>query len=86
MKGLLEVLNMIDRMVEIQDIFDSGTSVFEKALDKVALLVSEKLKKPSASQAREIVQDGFERFVEKINGYMLQDMKISGAVPYGKDS
>lgn len=67
MKGLLEVLNMTDRMIEIQDIFDSGTSIFESSLDKVEHLVSGKLEKPSASQAREIVWNGFERFVGKIN-------------------
>lgn len=67
MKGLLKTLNMTDRMVEIQDIFDGKTSDFEKALDKVALFVSGKLEKPSASQAREIIQNGFKRFVEKIN-------------------
>lgn len=66
MKGLLEVLDMTDRMVEIQDIFDSGTSVFESSLDKVEHLVSGKLEKPSASQAREIVWNGFERFAGKI--------------------
>lgn len=66
MKGLLEVLDMTDRMVEIQDIFDGNTSEFEKALDKVEHLVSGKLEKPSAAQAREIVQNGFERFAGKI--------------------
>lgn len=67
MKGLLEVLGMTDRMVEIQGIFDGNTSEFEKALDKVLLLVSGKLEKPSARNAREIVQNGFKRFAEKIN-------------------
>ena len=67
MKGLLEVLNMTDRMVEIQDIFDSDISVFESSLDKVEHLVSGKLKKPSASYAREIVWNGFKRFVGMIN-------------------
>ena len=62
----LEVLDMTDRMVEIQDIFDGNTSEFEKALDKVEHLVSGKLEKPSAAQAREIVQNGFERFAGKI--------------------
>ena len=62
MKGLLEVLNMTDRMVEIQDIFDRETSVFESSLDKVEHLIFGKLKKPSASQAREIVWNGFKRF------------------------
>lgn len=66
MKGLLEVLDMTDRMVEIQDIFDGKSGEFEKALDKIELLVSGKLEKPSASQAREIVWNGFERFAGKI--------------------
>ena len=67
MKGLLEVLNMTDRMVEIQDIFDGKTSVFESSLDKVEHLVSGKLEKPSASQARQLVQSGFERFCEEVS-------------------
>ena len=67
MKGLLEVLDMTDRMVEIQDIFDGKSGEFEKALDKIELLVSGKLEKPSASQAREIVWNGFERFAGKLN-------------------
>ena len=66
MKGLLEVLNMTDKMVEIQDIFDGKSGKFEKALDKVEHLVFGKLEKPSASQAREIVWNGFERFAGKI--------------------
>lgn len=66
MKGLLEVLNMTDRMVEIQDVFDSETIVFESSLDKVERLVSGKLEKLSASQAREIVWNGFKRFAWKI--------------------
>ena len=66
MKGLLEVLNMTDRMVEIQDIFDGKSGEFEKALDKVEHLVSGKQEKPSASQAREIVWNGFEKFAWKI--------------------
>lgn len=67
MKGLLETLNMTDRMIEIQDIFDGKTSDFEKALDKVELLTSGKLENPSARQARKIVQNGFKRFAGKIN-------------------
>ena len=67
MKGLLEVLEMTDRMVEIQDIFDGKTSVFESSLDKVEYLVSGKLEKPSASQARQLVQSGFERFCEEVS-------------------
>lgn len=67
MKGLLEVLNMTDRMVEIQDIFDGKSGEFEKALDKVEHLVSGKLEKPSASQARQLVQSGFERFCEEVS-------------------
>ena len=67
MKGLLEVLEMTDRMVEIQDIFDGKTSVFESSLDKVEHLVSGKLEKPSASQARQLVQSGFERFCEEVS-------------------
>ena len=66
MKGLLEVLNMTDRMVEIQDIFDGKSDEFEKALDKIELLVSGKLEKPSVSQAREIVWNGFKRFAGMI--------------------
>lgn len=66
MKGLLEVLNMTDRMVEIQDIFDGKSGEFEKALDKVEHLVSGKLEKTSAIQAREIVWNGFDKLVEKI--------------------
>ena len=67
MKGLLEVLEMTDRMVEIQDIFDGKSGEFEKALDKIELLVSGKLEKPSASQARQLVQSGFERFCEEVS-------------------
>ena len=67
MKGLLEVLEMTDRMVEIQDIFDGKTSVFESSLDKVEHLVSGKLEKPSASQTRQLVQSGFERFCEEVS-------------------
>lgn len=67
MKGLLEVLDMTDRMVEIQDFFDGKTSVFESSLDKVEHLVSGKLEKPSASQTRQLVQSGFERFCEEVS-------------------
>lgn len=67
MKGLLEVLDMTDRMVEIQYIFDGKTSVFESSLDKIEHLVSGKLEKPSASQARQLVQSGFERFCEEVS-------------------
>lgn len=72
MKGLLEVLDMTDRMVEIQDVFDRETSDFKKTLDKVVLLVSGKLEKSSASQAREIVQNGFKRFAEKIKSMEIK--------------
>ena len=67
MKGLLELLEMTDRIVEIQDIFDGKTSVFESSLDKIEHLVSGKLEKPSASQARQLVQSGFERFCEEVS-------------------
>lgn len=66
MKGLLEVLNITDRMVEIQDIFDGKSGEFEKALDKIELLVSGKLEKTSAIQAREIIWNCFDKLVEKI--------------------
>ena len=67
MKGLLETLCMTDRIVEIQDIFDDKTSEYKNALDKVETLVCEKQEKPSVQQAREIVQNGFERFCEEIS-------------------
>ena len=67
MKGLLETLDMTSRMVEIQDIFDEKIGDYRKLLNKVETLVCEKQEKPSAQQARQLVQSGFERFCEEIS-------------------
>ena len=72
MKGLLEVLNMTDRMIEIQDIFDDRTVELENSLNKIDFLVSGKLEKPSASEAREIVWNGFKRFTDKIKKFKIR--------------
>lgn len=66
MKGLLEMLGMTSRMVEIQDIFDGEEKLCEKAVQKVDALLSENALRPSPEQARKIVQRGFDRFVGEI--------------------
>lgn len=66
MKGLLETLGMTSRMVEIQDIFDGGEKLCEKAVLKVESLLSEKVERPSSAEARKIVQSGFDRFIKNI--------------------
>ncbi len=66
MSGLLETLCMTDRIIDIQDIFSEKTIDYENALDKVEKLVCKKQGKPSVQQARELVQNGFERFCEEM--------------------
>ncbi|MGN0728188.1 polysaccharide pyruvyl transferase family protein [Treponema sp.] len=67
MKGLLETLGMTSRMVEIQDIFDEKIGDYRRVLNKVETLFCEKQEMPSVQQARQIVQNGFERFCKELS-------------------
>lgn len=65
MRGLLEVLGMTDRMVEIQDIFDDGRNS-KGAIHDTGILL-ETLQKPAADEARQIASQGFDRFKHSLS-------------------